>query len=102
MLKFAQWIQNKGRVMKDDIGSFLNHLVVERGFSQNTLEAYRNDLYQLMDFLLGSNTAANTIGWRDVNPDHLTDYVFSLRDKRGYRESTSARKVASIKSFFNL
>ena len=37
--------------MKRAVDSFLNHLVVERGFSRNTLEAYRNDLYQFLDFL---------------------------------------------------
>jgi integrase/recombinase XerD len=36
--------------MKDDIDSFLNYLTVEKGFSGNTIDAYRNDLNQLADF----------------------------------------------------
>ena len=87
--------------MKDYVVSFLNHLVVERGFSKNTLEAYRNDLYQVIDFMLGRMTSSNGATWREVNLELLTDYVFTLRGKRGYRESTTARKVAAIKSFFN-
>ena len=37
--------------MRDVIESFLNYLVVEKGFSQNTIEAYRNDLKQLAAFI---------------------------------------------------
>ncbi|HEX79139.1 MAG TPA: site-specific integrase, partial [Dehalococcoidia bacterium] len=36
--------------MRQDINSFLNYLRVERGFSINTVEAYRNDLHQLQEF----------------------------------------------------
>ena len=37
--------------MQQSIEDFLQHLVVERGFSQHTLDAYRNDLNQFADFL---------------------------------------------------
>jgi integrase/recombinase XerD len=36
--------------MDDSVNSFLQHLVVEKGFSRNTLEAYRNDLNQFQEF----------------------------------------------------
>ena len=36
--------------MKEYIDSFLNYLMVEKGFSKNTEEAYRNDLFQLENF----------------------------------------------------
>ena len=91
--------------MKETVESFLNHLVVEKGFSPNTLEAYRNDLYQFIDFAGGkvesTNGAASEDGWERVDLNLLTDYVSSLRGKRSYRDTTTARKVASLKSFFN-
>jgi integrase/recombinase XerD len=37
--------------MGEEIKSFLNYLLVEKGFSENTLYAYRNDLNQLADFV---------------------------------------------------
>ena len=37
--------------MDKEITSFLQHLVVEKGFARNTTEAYRNDLSQFWDFL---------------------------------------------------
>jgi len=36
--------------VKEEINSFLNYLTVEKGFSVNTLDAYRNDLQQLASF----------------------------------------------------
>ena len=39
------------RPMDRDITAFLQHLIVEKGFSQNTAEAYRNDLNQFWEFL---------------------------------------------------
>ncbi len=37
--------------MREYIDSFLKYLVVEKGFSKNTEEAYRNDLCQLENFM---------------------------------------------------
>ncbi len=91
--------------MKEAVESFLNHLVVEKGFSQNTLGAYRNDLYQFIDFAGGRvgppNGGGLGDGWERVDLNLLTDYVSNLRGKRSYRDTTTARKVAALKSFFN-
>ncbi len=99
--------------MKEAVDSFLNHLVVEKGFSQNTLEAYKNDLYQFISYVNGrtngetpqngdlSSDYKGTDGWKRVDLDTLTGYVSSLRGKKSYRDTTTARKVAALKSFFN-
>ena len=71
-------------------------------FSPNTSEAYRNDLNQFWDFLQerrnGSTNGAYP--WASVNLDLLNDYVNNLRGFKGYRDTTTARKVAAIRSFF--
>jgi len=85
--------------VKEAIDSFLNHLVVERGFSRNTLEAYRNDLYQLLEFLQ-ERSRSGDLRWDRVDLDKLVDFVRVLREMRGYQDRTTARKVASMKSFF--
>ena len=98
--------------MREAIDSFLNHLVVEKGFSRNTLDAYRNDLYQFTEYadpkLNSSNSAdsAQQSGgpsgrWKQVDLGLLSDYVTSLRGTKSYRDTTTARKVAALKSFFN-
>ena len=98
--------------MKDAVDSFLNHLVVEKGFSRNTLEAYRNDLYQFINFVQEGRSDSHTNsqpaatkgqvnGWSQVELGLLTAYVSSLRREKSYRDTTTARKVAALKSFFN-
>lgn len=88
--------------MQKAIEDFLQHLVVERGFSQHTLDAYRNDLGQFTEFLrLRLNGASERDDvWQRVDLDLLNDYIADLRDRKGYRDTTTARKVAAIKSFF--
>ena len=88
--------------MQKAVEDFLQHLVVERGFSQHTLDAYRNDLGQFTDFLKermnGSSEREDV--WQRVDLDLLNDYIADLRGRKGYRDTTMARKVAAIKSFF--
>ena len=102
--------------MDRTISSFLQHLIVEKGFSRNTSDAYRNDLGQFWDFLQGhSNSYANGNDngngngnghsngndiWAAVDINILNKYIEDLRVRKGYRDTTTARKVASIKSFF--
>ena len=87
--------------MKESVDSFLNHLVVEKGFSQNTLEAYKNDLLQFIKYAQVRLTESGDATWANVDLGLLVDYVSSLRGKNGYRDATTARKVAALKSFFN-
>ena len=96
--------------MDRTISSFLQHLIVEKGFSRNTSDAYRNDLGQFWDFLQdGSHSNGNGNGdgssdgnnfWASVDLNLLNKYVEDLRVRKGYRDTTTARKIASIKSFF--
>lgn len=86
--------------MRNVIDEFLNHLTVERGLSANTLFAYRNDLYQFVDFLeTGLGRRKRVSSWQDVNRDMVAKYGLDLRD-RTLKDSTIARKIAAIKSFF--
>ena len=118
--------------MDRTISSFLQHLVIEKGFSRNTSDAYRNDLGQFWEFLQNhgqdhgqdqANGSSNPNGngnghsngngshngaangndsylWSTVDINILNKYIEDLRVRKGYRDTTTARKVASIKSFF--
>ena len=86
--------------MREAIDNFLNYLTVEKGSSQNTESAYRNDLYQLASF--ADEEAAKrgiTPSWDGFDRQGLLTYLLDLKE-RGYVSTTSARKVAAIKSFF--
>jgi integrase/recombinase XerD len=108
--------------MHQDVERFLQVLEAERGFSVNTIFAYRNDLTQFLTFLAGEK--ADDVGrgpsddddvgtvsvpsqwiphvetWDQLTDDDLTSYLHYLRSRK-YASSTVARKMAAIKSFFN-
>ena len=86
--------------MKEDIDSFLSYLAVEKGFSENTVVAYRNDLYQLASFI-EEEAAKRSLApsWSDFSRQGMLSYLLSLKE-RSYATTTVARKVAAAKSFF--
>ncbi len=88
--------------MDKEITSFLQHLIVEKGFSRNTTEAYRNDLGQFWTFIKSQKNGASegVSPWTLVDLPLLNEYIEDLRGRKGYRDTTTARKVAAVKSFF--
>lgn len=85
----------------EQIEQFLSTLSTQKGFSGNTLSAYRIDLTQFAGYLASPQVAA--IGqadrWQDVNREHIMAFVLYLKE-RGYATTTVARKLAAVRSFF--
>jgi integrase/recombinase XerD len=88
--------------MDEGITNFISSLSVEKGFSRNTLDAYKNDLSQFVDFIRKQAAKEDKLQltWEKVDRSSLLDYLVTLRE-RSYAPATMARKVAAIKSFFN-
>jgi integrase/recombinase XerD len=82
-------------VMKRDVEAFLQYLSKDKGYSQNTLAAYRNDLAQMAAFIAAEQAKGIITSYDGL----LKSYLLKLREKR-YSVATTARKVASAKSFF--
>ena len=86
--------------MKEAIGNFLNYLVVEKGFSENTIAAYHNDLSQLNEFVTEDAAKRGlTPSWSNFKRQEMLSYMLLLKE-RNYADTTVARKVAAAKSFF--
>ncbi len=86
--------------MGEEIQSFLNHISVEKGFSGNTIDAYRNDLNQLASFVIETaRYQGDNPEWSTVDRNLLISYILDLKE-RNYASATVARKVAAVKSFF--
>lgn len=86
--------------MKETVDSFLNFMTVERGVSPNTQVAYKNDLYQLVDYLEKNHSNdINDVNWGQVDEQVISAYIVRLHDL-GYSDTTRARKIASAKSLF--
>ena len=88
--------------MDEGIANFLSALSVEKGSSNNTLDAYRNDLSQFAAFVRKQTAKSEEtqLGWEVVDRSLLLNYLVNLRE-RSYAPATMARKVAAVKSFFN-
>ena len=85
---------------REAINNFLNYLTVEKGFSENTIVAYRNDLYQLASFVEEEATRRGlTSSWSSFGRQGMLSYLLNLKE-RNYAATTAARKVAAAKSFF--
>ena len=80
----------------DPVADFLDFLTVEKNASQNTILAYKNDLAQFQAFAAKNG---NPAWWDSVNQAVVVAFVDDLR-ARDYKDSTVARKVAAVKSFF--
>ncbi|MBV8087712.1 MAG: tyrosine recombinase [Chloroflexi bacterium] len=82
--------------MRDDIERFTAFVQHEKGFTANTLAAYRNDLNQFVDFVeASSDQPAATL-----EKSTIVNFMSHLRE-REYAASTIARRIAAVKSFFH-
>jgi integrase/recombinase XerD len=86
--------------MQKRIEEFLTSLEVEKGYSENTRVAYKNDLGQFLLYLK-DQAQPRVESWGEVKKDHLVAYILYLKTDREYTSTTVARKVAAIKSFFH-
>ncbi len=82
--------------MREKIQEFLDYITEDKGYSPNTLAAYRNDLAQFADHVEGRVSR-----WREISRDTIVDYIMAMKGEQEYASSTVARKVAAIKSFFH-
>lgn len=81
--------------VRDDIERFLRSLEQERGFSTNTISAYRNDLSQFAGYL---QERQGLVSWFGLTPEAVKGFELHLRE-RGYATSTVARKTAAVRTF---
>jgi len=87
--------------VKEAIENFLTYLVAEKGFSQNTIVAYRNDLYQLAEFASQRAEKSGAMpSWVGFDRQGMLSFMLNLKE-RNYAAPTIARKVAATRSFFS-
>ncbi len=82
--------------MENLVRRFLHYIRFERGYTQNTIAAYKNDIGQFQEFVQKSGIGE----WHALNPKILKKFIVMLQD-HGYSTATVSRKVASARSFVN-
>ena len=76
------------------IGSFLNHVRVEKGLSPNTVSAYRHDLLKFEEF-----AKKRKLSVERVTQDDLVDFLASLYRQK-LESRTVARHLVTMRNFF--
>lgn len=77
------------------ISEFCEYNQAERGLAENTIEAYRRDLYDFCDFL-------NSFEIDDINKitrTHLNLYIKNLRERK-LKPTSVVRKIAALRGWF--
>ncbi|AEJ43578.1 site-specific tyrosine recombinase XerD [Alicyclobacillus acidocaldarius] len=80
--------------MDPDIRTFLDHLRLERGLSENTATSYARDLTDFCRYLAREH---RTI--RDADRTAVLRYLSDLKG-RGMKSTTIARRMSALRSFF--
>ena len=80
--------------MESHIRTFLNCLRVEKGLSDNTIQAYRRDIEKF-----GAFVAQRKLGTKDVCRSDVVDFLGSLY-RKGLDSRSVARHLVTIRHFF--
>jgi len=73
------------------LAEYLNFLDVEKGLSQNTIDAYNRDLSDFFDFC--------GIELDEIQRTQINSYIRNLHEKK-YSPTSIMRKIASLRGFF--
>ncbi len=83
--------------MREQLQSFLEYLRLNRNASRHTVLAYRSDVSQYLSFL-EKRSGRRVVAPVDVNHQSVRAFLAELFE-RGTAGSTSARRLAAIRSF---
>ena len=80
--------------MQPLVDTYIDHLLIEKGLSDNTLAAYRTDLTSYVGFLLESGIKNP----EEIRPSHILNFITRMREG-GAGATTARRKLVSIRGF---
>ena len=78
--------------LKELIEEFLRYLLIDKGYSQNTINSYRVDLEKFINF--NKNTDIN-----NISNDDLKKYIKYLKNEK-LNEKSISRNISCLKSFY--
>lgn len=88
--------------MQTAITNFQNYITVQKGFSPKTIQAYVNDLEKFTEYLVIRDYPSLI---HQIQEEHIVSYLSYLThpddNKKPNLVTSRARKLASIRSFFN-
>lgn len=80
--------------MHQSLDRFLHYLIVEKGLSKNTIEAYSHGLNRFLNYLRGKGTEEV----REISKFDIREFLLFLK-RKGLSSKTLARNLVSIRVF---
>lgn len=77
------------------VAGFLTGLALEQGLADNTCQAYRRDLADVIEYC----DREGVVDWQSVQPAHLSGYLEQLFDL-GVAAATVNRRLSAIRHFY--
>ncbi len=74
------------------IEKYLENITIKKNLSKNTLDSYKNDIFQFVNFL-------NLTNFKNIDDNKIKKYLSFLSSN--YSETSHCRKLSSLKIFFN-
>ncbi|MFA5864174.1 MAG: site-specific tyrosine recombinase XerD [Phycisphaerae bacterium] len=90
----SNFLENPQNSLRPALAEFLNHLVVERGLSPNTISAYTRDLNRLVDFL-----SDHKIDRPDLIRGSAVQGFLGYLAQQNLVQSSIARSAAAVRTF---
>ena len=78
-----------------NLRSFFNFLIIEKGLSKNTVKAYETDIKGFIKWM-NKNNKQSLLNIKETSVNQYISYLFSLKLK----SSSVNRKISSLKSFY--
>lgn len=82
----------------DILSDYKDYLTIEKNFSKHTTISYINDVRGFENFILNEGLAKDLLGAK--RPRLARNYI-SYLDNQNYHKKTIARKLSSLKNFYN-
>lgn len=77
------------------VENFLEVLASEKGLARNTIQSYKSDLDQFINFI-----EKKECDIKRLSVDNINEFVYSFQNK-GFEKTTISRKISSLSHFFN-
>ena len=78
--------------LNDLVEEFLRYLLIDKGYSNNTIESYKRDLIKFLEYNKKNNID-------NINSDDLKEYIKNL-SKDKLNEKSISRNISCLKSFY--
>jgi integrase/recombinase XerD len=95
MTQSPSGVRGSGIIMDQLLDQFLHYLVVEKGLSQNTIEAYSHSLARFFDHLREKKIQ----NVRDISKFDVQGFLLALK-KKNLGTKSIVRNLVAIRSFF--